>query len=167
VKQRLLAFLIIALLTSSVWQGCGDEEEPLTVDEYFARLAELDEAHAQEMARLDEELSRLATNDVQGGVDVLERQTELRAQFADALDRLAPPEEARVLHDGTVARLRAAVDAYRDYAEKARDAKSIIEMLTLFKDVDFDAINGAIAKCQELEQFAQQHAITIDLSCDE
>jgi hypothetical protein len=146
--------------------GCDDGDE-LTIEEYFARVDALDDTRATEIRQLNMELESLAPNDAQGGLDVLTRQTDARAEFVEGLDDLHPPDDVGGLHEGAVTTLRRAVAAYRAYIEDNQDAQSVFDLLAGFAGVDFEAINAAYEQCRDLEQAAVRNGVTIELSCDE
>jgi hypothetical protein len=166
-RSRLPAAAVCALIFAAtpLLGGCGGGDDELSLDDYFERVDALDAARAMKLDRLNEELEALDRNDVRGGIGLLEQQTDVREEFTDELDELDPPPDVASLHDETVTSQRASVAAYRDYVEDAQDAQSVIELVTLFKDVDFDAINGAIERCQKLEEFAIAREINVDLEC--
>ena len=162
--MRVLVCVALGAL-AALCAACSGGDE-LSLDEYFARVDKLDEARSIEMARLSDELEQLGTNDVAGGISVLERQTDAREEFVDGLDDLEEPDEIGGLHQCAVTALRRAVEVFREYIENNRDAANVFDLLAGFAGVDFDAISAAVEQCEELERAAVRENIQIELDCE-
>lgn len=159
-----IACVILGALAALTAACSGGGE--LTLEDYFARVDELDQRRSDELGRLDEELGELAPNDVEGGLRVLDQQTDAREEFAEGLDDLDAPDDVSGLHEGAVSAHHRAVEVFREFVENNRDATTVIELLQGFAGVDFEAISAAVEQCEELERAALRENIEIALDCE-
>jgi hypothetical protein len=162
--HRAVSLLVIAVSFVLALTACTGGDQ-LSLEEYFERVDELDQTRADEIDRLNDELDALPLNDVSGGLEILQRQTDAREAFADGLDELDEPDEIQGLHQGAVNAWRRAVEEFRGFAEENQDAQTVLELLTGFAGVDFEAISAALDQCNELEAYATRNGISVDLSC--
>jgi hypothetical protein len=149
----------------AVTAACGGDSGPMSAAAYFERLNELDDARASALADLNNDLEALSPDDVEGAMDILDRQTDARETFVDGLDGLEPPDDVRALHEEALRSHREEAEAYRAFLAGAEDAASLGDLLALLPDFDADAVGDAQASCRALEQYAATAAITVDLAC--
>ena len=177
-KARFLPLALIAavlLAFGAVAAACGDDGgETLTIEEYFARLAEIDDETEEEEAALDaqleEELAGITDEEEALEViqDIFPAQLDNFADFVDDLADLDPPDDIRDDHDDTVDAMRDFVAVFRELVDELDEVESIGEMDALFEGEDFaQAEQRATEACLRVEQLAADNGITVDFNCED
>lgn len=169
-KTRLVSLALITALVlafGAVAVGCdGDEDDALTLEEFFQQMEETGNEFAADSDLLEEELAQLTEqSSPDEALDIIGRQADLIEDFVDELDDLDAPEEAADLMDETVSAGRDLVQALRDGIDNAEGAESLEDVFASFETMEVGS--RFEQTCLDAEQLAADNGITIDLDCEE
>jgi hypothetical protein len=157
-----LSFVVVTAL--GAW-GCTDEEgNELTLDEYFARLEEIDVEFNERSETL---FNGVSPGDPEAVREAFEQFPDLVGDFVAELEDLDPPDEARDVHDR-------AIDAGNDMRtefESILDEIGDASAEELFTAADGGAFSEASdrfsATCVELLGIAEENNVDVTLNCGE
>lgn len=150
---QLLTLTVLAAAFVGVFAACGDDEERLTDEEYFAELTRLDKEF-DERGEADEAASAKDASDLF---------REAARDYDEALSDLNPPEDLQDEHDDLVDAIqtfRSAVEAV-DFEEDA-PAQEFFEHEDLAEP--FAAVNAPFCAVQAV---ADDKGIEADVGCEE
>ena len=161
--------LAIGLLLAfgAIAAGCGDDDEELTIEEYFQRLQALD---ADVSAQLD------ALEFPEDPEDLANFQAFFEAAAAvieDGVERLAdidPPGDVEDAHNEFSDAAAAFQDASEDVAGELEDVESASELEEVLtaSEAEFAPVEERFeTACLALEAIATDNGIAVDLDCEE
>jgi hypothetical protein len=174
----MLTFITLAwtgLATGCGGDGSGDDV-PITLEEYFDRIAEIREESREEADSIVAEMDSRAQDaeGTEGSIPILEdglRQfEELASSVVADLNEIAPPQEAQAAHASVTAAFETGAVAIRDAQEGLDDVESEDELQAFTAEVDqefADLTASADAACLELQAVADDSGIDVELSCEE
>ena len=167
-KIRMLLAAIAIAGGAALASACNDDGEALTLEEYFERVDELDQAEQDRSAEVEQEFEELPDDaPIDEYADRFERQIDSLETFASDMDDIEPPDEVADLHDDVVSALNEATDTFGGVVEEFRDAGSLEEGFAVLDGVDDSAIQRATDACLDLEQIAADNNIDADFDCGE
>jgi hypothetical protein len=166
IKPLALLIAATALMLAGFGLACNDDGSALTVEEYFEKVAELDDEMETKSNAIDERLEALGDDEFEEARDLFEEQTDVFATFVDELDDLNPPSEVEDAHDDAVSGLRSFAESSRDGVDRLQDVDSFEEAAQIFEDVDRSGLERLDAACIKLEKVAADNDIETDLGCD-
>ena len=169
VPSALIVVLLVAF--GAIAAACGGGGEPLTLREYFQRLAKV-------FTDADERFEALTDQCVE---DVEPEGAEIEATrcffdasvrvFRDALDEtndLDPPAEAEAAHEELVNAGADLAQFIGEFGEQLADTESASELEELFGEESFaDAGERFEEACFDLEEIARENDIEVDLDCED
>ena len=164
-RLLVIVFGVVALAIGLA--SCKDGDGGgLTLDEYFTRLQEIDQAAEQRFDEVDGQLGE--PEDVEAVKDIFPDLLAVAEDFFTDIEALDPPEEARDAHDAAVAAGREVEDRLEALLDRTEDMQSLDEFFAATQDSALSAAEEAFsAACLDLEQIAASNNIDIDLSCEE
>ena len=143
---------------------------PLTTEEYFQRLSELNDQAALGLDAVNNDLSTALPTD-RGLVALRASITQYAAvyqEFRDGLQQLSPPAELQATHPEAIDALTAFIDYSQVASAQAEDAQDIIDIAAIIDNEQTQTINRRLTDaCEALQQAAAGQDITIDLACGE
>ena len=165
--HRSFVFVLIAaslLAVGSFAVACGGDDEPLSIQEYFARFDRLGEQLNVSLQEAD------AANDGEDALTVIQENLAnsraLYASFADGVSDLEPPDEIKSQHEELVGAIRAFGEVLNEYSDEVSAVDSMEELQALATD---EELNAAAVRseqaCLVLEQFAADNRVETDLNC--
>lgn len=163
----LATLLLLALGTTAV--ACGDGG--LSLDEYFQRVDELDEATDAQLEELQDAFPG-AYEQPAPTRDFFNAALPIFTHFVDALDEIDPPSEVEDAHNEAVASGRAFTEALEDFADRLAGVETSSELEDLFSELDEDPEFTAAeerfdAACFALQDIADANDIEIELDCED
>jgi hypothetical protein len=169
-----LAGLSLALVIVAAACGGGGGGGALSLEKYFQRLEELDQAFDEKndalSVQLQNELAAVASPEE--AIEVLARLFRDEGLptlqgFVDDLAALDPPSEAEDAHNEAVEAGREAVQALEDLIEQIESADTPAEVERLLTDDTTDpAFERFDQACFGLQEVADDNDIAIDLNCE-
>jgi hypothetical protein len=162
-----LSLLIAALLLAcaGAGAGCNDDGDALTLEEYYERVAELDDEATAELDRTSGLLDELDEQQFDEARDLLRQQLAAFEGFADGLADLDPPSEVEDAHGEATEGLAEFTEAYGEALDELEGIDSIEEAAGVFEDLDRGGAERAGDACRSLEETAAANDIDVDLSC--
>jgi hypothetical protein len=167
-KTLVLAGVLLGLLLSvSLGVACKDSGGSLSLEEYFAKLEELDQKFEADSATADAE-SAEAGEDVDAIKDSFGEFVALIEDFVNELDDVDPPSEVEDAHNAGVEAGRDIQEEFERVIDKAQDAETLEELGAIFEDEELNAASDRFTQaCLDLEQIAADNNIDADLNCDD
>lgn len=181
-RPRLTGALIAAfalLLCGAAATGCGgsatkninaDGTPGGTAQEYFERLAELNDQAAQGLETVNNDLATALPTD-RGLAALRASITQYAAvyqAFRDGMQQISPPQELQVAHQEAIAALTAFIDYSEEAAAQAEAAQDIIDIIDIIENEETQTINDRLtAACTALQQAAASEGIDLELACGE
>lgn len=174
----LLGVLCIGLLLA-LGAACGDDEEdepdlgpPLSMEEYFAELAALDEALIERTETLDALLADnlagvgSAEDAFNAARDYVGDAVFIVDQFADGVAVLSPPLEQEVTHEALVDASEGIGNALNALPDQFEGISTAEDVQALFSDAGLAAAAGALRQaCTDLQSAAEANGIDVELIC--
>lgn len=148
----------------------GDSGDSMTIEEYFAELADL-ETRIEDRADQVEEPFSLDENAPfderrEAYRSFRDEFRNLAADYGDEFAELTPPDEVEAAHETYAAALNEFFDQYDDLLSRFVEAETPDELADFDAD-DFDAALEAFSEaCFDLEEVAASHEIDVDLDCE-
>jgi len=154
-----LLFGFLLMFATAAFAACGGGGDPLSDEEYFARLTELDRDVS---GRIEEQVFSSEERSAREGADALS------GILDDALgdyESLAPAQELEDEHDELVD----AIDEWRDAVDAAGvRAAGDASLLDLFRDQELVQADGRLtAAFCALQDLADEKGIEADVGCDD
>ena len=145
--------------------ACTDSgnDDPLTIQEYFAKFDEIEDRRTRREALLDEQFDRLSNDEVDAARDRLRQGLDSIREFRDDVQSLEPPPEVEELHDETVQNLTEAIPEFERRLDETGGAQTLEELGAGFF---VHALGRWHRNCIELEKAAKENGITVDFYCD-
>ena len=127
------AFLLAATFVAAQGLvGCGDEDEALTVQDYFERMGEIGSDLGDAAAEIEAKLLQVLDDDgsdegdvVRAARDFFESSTDARRDVLNSALRLTPPADLASIHDAFTASLDVWLGQFQDIADQVEDAETI------------------------------------------
>lgn len=163
---RVLVAALALIGGGTLVAACNDDGGSLSLEEYFERVDELDQAQQDRSTELEDELDALGEDaSVDQVADSFQDQIGVLRDFVDDMDDLEPPDEVRETHDEAVRALNAAADQFASALEDFRDAASIEAAFAAFESADLSESEKADDACRELQAIANDNDVGVDLDC--
>lgn len=161
--------LLVAFVASAACDDGGGTSGPLTLDQYFQRLDEIDDKAAERFdrigARLEEDLPEDEALDVLR--EVLPQQVTTLKDLLEGVEALEPPAEVKDAYDEALDALRDFIGVSEDTADRVAEAESFREVTTILNDQASGAASQRLVEtCLALEEAAADHGIEVDLDCE-
>ncbi len=169
--MRLLVSAIIAVGLALASAACSDDGgNALTLGDYFAELEEIEQRFDERDRAIEERLNQIPTDgeftdDSRANLkDAFEDGIAILREFQEDLEAVNPPAEAADLHNE-------AIETYGDLITEFDELTVRLDSADSFEDAvsDFsgDTITALEESCTDLEQFASDHDIDVDLDCED
>lgn len=169
VRIRLLLAATALVGFGAFASGCNDDGGgTLTLEEYFEKVAKLDDEQTRKSDEIDAEIQDLGEDPSPDQVaDSFQEQIDLLDGFRADLDDINPPSEVEDAHNEVVRALDAAGEQFGELVTEFREAESVEAAFGAFDDSDFSELEKAMVACRELEQIAADNNIEVDFDCDD
>ncbi|NQV05150.1 hypothetical protein HQ535_01250 [bacterium] len=165
-KHRINSVVLVVALVAG---ACGGDGGALSAEEYFAAV---EQAGTDFAARGDAADERLADADDFVAVTkaVLPEFGDIIDDFVGVLGDLEPPEELSALHQEVMVRGREAAAKMDIVIGELTGIDDMVALIALFDGDAMIAFNEAggqfEAACSDLQAYADEHDIVVDLSCE-
>ncbi len=164
---RLLLPIGVLLVALGTIAAACDDDDGLTLEEYFQQVEALDEELDERVEALDfpeefasEEEDALAFKDFFAAV------VPILAELVDAIDDLDPPAEVEDAHNETVDSGREFVADADELTNELADVGSSSELEELFDDPEYVAASDRFDQaCFALQDIADANGIDVELTC--
>ncbi len=146
------------LAIAALAAGCGSDSDTLTLDEYFAEFAAIDD---DVDAQFEEVFETLFPEDVDDEtfftdeanlpllLEVIAAFPRITAEILDRATELDPPSEVEDAHNDLVDALRDALAAYEEGNDALQDTTTMAEFDALESEVGATLIDPAQARLEE------------------
>lgn len=175
--MRVLMVTIALVGLGAFAAACNDDgSDTLTLEEYFAKVDELDDNQGRHSDEIGRELDALGEDASPDAVaDSLQKQADFLEDFRADLDDINPPaggadaRERRLeeLHHELVRALGGATEQFDELIAEFREAESVDAAFEAF-DASFDdasEIGNVHVSCQKLDDIAKEYNIAVDFDC--
>ena len=169
-KRALILLLLLAALAAFGGSCKGEKKEkPLSVEDYYTTIGELDAGHQGTAAAIATPLQgQDGTQALALYPDIFVQENDELSRYIDDLTFLVPPTELTDAHYGLLDALEDLEFARINIEVEVEDATSLDEVQRLLSEGDAgDAVTRAVQLCGELEQRAAAASVQADLNCEE
>ena len=188
-RPLIAAGLVCALLLSGAAAACGGEGggnatstppsggtpqgtagSSLTVQEYFQRVAELNDRVSAELDTLNNQIATALPTDqaLEALRASIEQYASIYQELRDGLQQLSPPVEVQAAHQEAFDALTAFIDYSHEMSAKAQDARDVVDIAAIIDSAQTRTVNGRLTDaCEALRQAAATASVTIELACGE
>ena len=169
-----LRFAVIACLlvvAGSFAAACGsdDDGDPLTLEEFFQQIEDLDNDYEARTVSLEADLDEAFADieSVDEAIDAAQSFFDEGAAaietFVEGIADIDPPAEAEEFHDEVVEAYRTVVDLFSDAVDQIEETTTEEEFDALFET---SALEDAFDEvCQDAQAFADDRGISVDFNC--
>lgn len=181
-KRRFIGLLAVAVVLVGVPSlgllaaGCGGSKSddgkatsgPLTMEEYFQKLDEVDNVASARFAQMRAQLSQQQpeAETLRTLQDVYPEEVATLEDLVASMEALKPPADVKDVHDAAVAALKNSVDVARKNSDEIQSATSAQQATDLLSNQETTQANEQTANtCLALEKAGTDREITVDLDC--
>ena len=148
----------------------GTPGTALTAQEYFQRVAELNDRVSAELDTLNNQIATALPTDqaLEALRASIEQYASIYQELRDGLQQLSPPVEVQAAHQEAIDALTAFIDYSHEMSAKAQDAQDVVDIAAIIDSAQTRTVNGRLTDaCEALRQAAATASVTIELACGE
>ena len=148
----------------------GTPGSSLTAQEYFQRVAELNDRVSAELDTLNNQIATALPTDqaLEALRASIEQYASIYQELRDGLQQLSPPVEVQAAHQEAIDALTAFIDYSHEMSAKAQDAQDVVDIAAIIDSAQTRTVNGRLTDaCEVLRQAAATAGIAIELACGE
>ena len=159
---------------SAIAAACGSSGDTLSLADYIAELAILDDQYEERTnsleTRFEEDAAPFASDEeaaLQLYRELLDDGARAISEFVNGIDALNPPAEAEAIHDRAVTDGRALAAAVNDLVDQLQDVASEADFNAAFESSAIDTVGEAFVQaCEDIQTLADANGIDAAFNCD-